>query len=389
MAHLEQVEKDLKSLVKFIKKLGERNDNGQFTVKFGVLFDDHEAANTFEAINGTLRTAKKRQIIDFKGQMLLKGPHDNVPIILLVKNDDDIEQEKEPEDTSTDDTNTTTKEEEPKNAKNGWKGTENPNKLNTSFWDSAFKKDDNTNKSVQGNMAPKKVNIYGKTFSDDKGTEIVKKPETVIIGGDQSKENGDDENKEDMVQVYGRCKQAGCKCNKFIENTSKWSKGKCKSCGHGPNVHQMKWVKKSEICEEVKPKPKPQPTILPKAQSPSPSPGPHSAFLAESVQSPISDTDVMVKEEEDGKEEEKEEDIKLENRWGDEFTLKLGQCVTETFAFDEKSILPAKYLLHYLKKRIGFDFTGQTKHRDALQFVCVEQFGWKAINDWGYSIRVV
>merc|ERR1712048_1481000 len=98
---------DLKALIKFIKKLGARNNDGQYTVKFGVLFDDHEAANTFEAINGTLRTAKKRQIIDFKGQMLLKGPHDNVPIILLVQND--VDDDIEPNDTSTAaDTNTTT-----------------------------------------------------------------------------------------------------------------------------------------------------------------------------------------------------------------------------------------------------------------------------------------
>eukprot|EP01083_Nonionella_stella_P076162 207403_1 len=38
---------------------------------------------------GTLRSAKKRKIIKFRGQMLLKGMHDNVPIQLSVDNDDD------------------------------------------------------------------------------------------------------------------------------------------------------------------------------------------------------------------------------------------------------------------------------------------------------------
>eukprot|EP01083_Nonionella_stella_P227660 807558_1 len=89
MANISQVEEEIGALKKFIKKLGSKNDKGQYVVTFGVLFDDDEAANTFEAIVGTLRSAKKRKIIKFKGQMLLKGPHDNVPITLLKDNDDD------------------------------------------------------------------------------------------------------------------------------------------------------------------------------------------------------------------------------------------------------------------------------------------------------------
>lgn len=41
----------------------------------------------FEAIVGTLKAAKKRKFITFKGQILLKGAHDDVPITLLVDND--------------------------------------------------------------------------------------------------------------------------------------------------------------------------------------------------------------------------------------------------------------------------------------------------------------
>ncbi|CAM9619689.1 unnamed protein product [Hapterophycus canaliculatus] len=52
-------------------------------VSFGKLFDDEEGQQFFEAIVGTLRAAKKRGVVDFKGQMLLKGAHDDVIITLL------------------------------------------------------------------------------------------------------------------------------------------------------------------------------------------------------------------------------------------------------------------------------------------------------------------
>ena len=50
---------------------------------FGTLFDDDEVANYYEALVGTLKAAKKRKIIDFPGQLLLKGQHDKVEIKLL------------------------------------------------------------------------------------------------------------------------------------------------------------------------------------------------------------------------------------------------------------------------------------------------------------------
>ena len=49
---------------------------------FGELFDDDLVQNYYEALVGTLKTAKKRGLIDFKGQMLLKGPHDKVKITI-------------------------------------------------------------------------------------------------------------------------------------------------------------------------------------------------------------------------------------------------------------------------------------------------------------------
>ena len=49
-------------------------------MKFGELFDDEEVEQYYEALVGTLKCAKKRGYITFKGQMLLKGMHDKVQI---------------------------------------------------------------------------------------------------------------------------------------------------------------------------------------------------------------------------------------------------------------------------------------------------------------------
>lgn len=44
-----------------------------------------ESAQYFEALVGTLKAARKKGFIDWKGQMLLKGAHDDVEITLLVE----------------------------------------------------------------------------------------------------------------------------------------------------------------------------------------------------------------------------------------------------------------------------------------------------------------
>ena len=43
-----------------MKRLGTLNEQGQPKVKFGYLFD--ETANTFEALSGTLTTARKLKV---------------------------------------------------------------------------------------------------------------------------------------------------------------------------------------------------------------------------------------------------------------------------------------------------------------------------------------
>eukprot|EP00977_Amphora_coffeiformis_P027349 scaffold34604_cov164-Amphora_coffeaeformis.AAC.17 len=52
------------------------------SITFGQLFDDERVTQQYEALVGTLLMAKKRQWLDFPGEMLLKGTHDNVVITL-------------------------------------------------------------------------------------------------------------------------------------------------------------------------------------------------------------------------------------------------------------------------------------------------------------------
>lgn len=53
------------------------------SVPFGVLFRDDKCANLFEALMGTLRAAKRRKVIDYEGEMLFQGVHDDVAVSLV------------------------------------------------------------------------------------------------------------------------------------------------------------------------------------------------------------------------------------------------------------------------------------------------------------------
>jgi len=76
------VDHEIELLKEEIKRLGNEQD-GNFVVKFGVLFKDEKCANIFEALVGTLRAAKKRKIVKFEGEMLLSPMNDNTDIVLL------------------------------------------------------------------------------------------------------------------------------------------------------------------------------------------------------------------------------------------------------------------------------------------------------------------
>ena len=77
------VDHEIHLLQEWIVKLGEKNKDGQFSVPFGTLFDATD--QVFEALAGTLKAAKKRNIIKYDAPILLKGAHDKVPITLLVE----------------------------------------------------------------------------------------------------------------------------------------------------------------------------------------------------------------------------------------------------------------------------------------------------------------
>ncbi|XP_004550622.1 costars family protein ABRACL [Maylandia zebra] len=77
------VSHEIDLLVQEIQRLGSKNADGKCSVKFGVLFNDDRCANIFEALVGTLKAAKKKKVIDFQGELLLQGVHDNVDVILL------------------------------------------------------------------------------------------------------------------------------------------------------------------------------------------------------------------------------------------------------------------------------------------------------------------
>jgi hypothetical protein len=57
--------------------------DGSYTVKYGVIFKDDFLAGKLEALAGTMRSAKRKKIITFAGELLMQGVHDNVDVTLL------------------------------------------------------------------------------------------------------------------------------------------------------------------------------------------------------------------------------------------------------------------------------------------------------------------
>lgn len=60
----------------------ERISDGTGTVTFGELARDDVVTQTFEALLGTLKAARRRKKLDFQGELLLMGQHDEVVIAL-------------------------------------------------------------------------------------------------------------------------------------------------------------------------------------------------------------------------------------------------------------------------------------------------------------------
>ncbi|XP_043551275.1 costars family protein ABRACL [Chiloscyllium plagiosum] len=75
-------EHEIDLLIEEIRRLGSSGADGKIRVKFGMLFSDDKCTNLFEALVGTLRAAKKKKKVNFAGELLLQGVHDDVDIIL-------------------------------------------------------------------------------------------------------------------------------------------------------------------------------------------------------------------------------------------------------------------------------------------------------------------
>mmetsp|Transcript_41913 Transcript_41913/g.46824 ORF Transcript_41913/g.46824 Transcript_41913/m.46824 type:complete len:113 (+) Transcript_41913:68-406(+) len=75
-----RLDEECAQLVIDVRRIGVK---GQPYVSFGELFDDDEVSNYYEALVGTLKAAKKRKLIHFEGQLLLKGVSDQVKISIV------------------------------------------------------------------------------------------------------------------------------------------------------------------------------------------------------------------------------------------------------------------------------------------------------------------
>eukprot|EP00039_Didymoeca_costata_P013678 m.212005 g.212005 ORF g.212005 m.212005 type:complete len:938 (+) comp15844_c0_seq6:264-3077(+) len=75
------VDSEIRKLIKCMQDIGVQNDEGQYVVKFGALLD--KLNDELESLQGTMRTAKKTEVIDYKSRMLMAGVHNDLDIILL------------------------------------------------------------------------------------------------------------------------------------------------------------------------------------------------------------------------------------------------------------------------------------------------------------------
>ena len=69
--------REISQLLVDIKRI---QPEGETFCAFGDLFSDEQVEQYYEALVGTLKAAKKKGLIHFKGQILLKGMHDNVRV---------------------------------------------------------------------------------------------------------------------------------------------------------------------------------------------------------------------------------------------------------------------------------------------------------------------
>ncbi|KAF8173826.1 costars domain-containing protein [Mycena galopus ATCC 62051] len=72
---------ELKILKEAIKEHGTVNSDGQSSCAYGILFD--KTANSLEALNGTLRAAKRQKKVAFDAEILMMPKDKDVQVVLL------------------------------------------------------------------------------------------------------------------------------------------------------------------------------------------------------------------------------------------------------------------------------------------------------------------
>jgi hypothetical protein len=93
-----KVDDQVESLAKEITRIS----GGSGRVTFGELVRDERITQQFEALLGTLKAARKRNILDFQGELLLMGKHDKVMIGLVGSKEPQASEELEGNDVELD-----------------------------------------------------------------------------------------------------------------------------------------------------------------------------------------------------------------------------------------------------------------------------------------------
>ncbi|KAK3591634.1 hypothetical protein CHS0354_013817 [Potamilus streckersoni] len=83
----EHITGEVIELCKNIVQVGDRYENGQYTVTFGKLFKAYEAISN--KVVGMLMRARKHKLVHFEGEMLYQGRDDDVVITLFKAPEDD------------------------------------------------------------------------------------------------------------------------------------------------------------------------------------------------------------------------------------------------------------------------------------------------------------
>ncbi|KAF8890410.1 costars domain-containing protein, partial [Infundibulicybe gibba] len=72
---------EIQILIDAIKEFGSPNASGQSSISYGVLFN--KTADTLEALNGTLRAAKRQKKVSFDAELLMMPKDKDVQVVLL------------------------------------------------------------------------------------------------------------------------------------------------------------------------------------------------------------------------------------------------------------------------------------------------------------------